>query len=409
MTSIDYGTNPAEAVGIPGINLNDATSAMTQLTFQNIRNLGANGNQPLITNQNDFQIFDNVTWIKGKHTIKSGGSLTLRSREILNADTIVGSLQLQQQHDVELRRPAGAGCTVNSTTGFDVASFLLGYVNSKTAQPVRRRRPTPRSGPEFGLYVQDDFRATSKLTLNLGLRWDVYPPWVEVDDRQSNFDETTGTVRRGLRQRRRSHGVKVGRYLQTYSKGDIGPRSASPTTSTGNGKTIVRGGFGVFWNFTPGGTSSSKAQNPPFLQSTALTPTPTGYGTNLLLEGRPAAASRRRSEPAGGRQRRGRSSTSTSATRYARQWNINVQRAFGTNYMVEVAYVGSQGRHMLLKGDPNQAPPVVGVTDSNVNRPYIDARAGAAHDRPGAEHGHARLQRAAASSSSAGSRTTSRS
>ena len=50
---------------------------MTQLTFQNIRNLGANGNQPLITNQNDFQIFDNVTWIKGKHTLKAGGSLTL--------------------------------------------------------------------------------------------------------------------------------------------------------------------------------------------------------------------------------------------------------------------------------------------------------------------------------------------
>ena len=90
MTPIDYGTNPAAAVGIPGVNLNDATSAMTQLTFQNIRDLGANGNQPLITNQNDFQIFDNVTWIKGRHTIKSGGSLTLRSREILNADTIVG-------------------------------------------------------------------------------------------------------------------------------------------------------------------------------------------------------------------------------------------------------------------------------------------------------------------------------
>jgi len=66
MTPIDYGTNPAAAVGIPGINLNEATSAMTQLTFQNIRNLGANSNQPLITNQNDFQIFDNVTWLKGR-------------------------------------------------------------------------------------------------------------------------------------------------------------------------------------------------------------------------------------------------------------------------------------------------------------------------------------------------------
>ncbi len=103
---IDYGTNPANAVGLPGVNLNNATSAMSQMTFQNIRSLGTNGNQPLITNQNDFQIFNNVTWIKGKHTIKSGGSITLRSREILNPDTITGVFNFQQQHDVELRRPA---------------------------------------------------------------------------------------------------------------------------------------------------------------------------------------------------------------------------------------------------------------------------------------------------------------
>ena len=68
MTPIDYLTNPANAVGLPGINLNDATSAFTQFTFQNIRNLVE---QPAAhTNQNDFQIFDNVTWVKGKHTVK---------------------------------------------------------------------------------------------------------------------------------------------------------------------------------------------------------------------------------------------------------------------------------------------------------------------------------------------------
>src|SRR5205814_3876187 len=66
MTPIDYLSNPAAAVGLSNINLNDATSGMTQLTFQNIRNLGANSNQPLITNQNDFSFVDNVTWTKSK-------------------------------------------------------------------------------------------------------------------------------------------------------------------------------------------------------------------------------------------------------------------------------------------------------------------------------------------------------
>jgi hypothetical protein len=54
MTPIDYLQNPAKAVGLPGINFSDPTSGMTQMIFQNIRNLGQNGNQPLITNQNDF-------------------------------------------------------------------------------------------------------------------------------------------------------------------------------------------------------------------------------------------------------------------------------------------------------------------------------------------------------------------
>ena len=83
MTPIDYGQNLAEQMGIPGVNLNQATSAMSQITFNQggSRNLGSNGNQPLITNQNDFQIFDNVTWIKGRHLIKAGGSLTLRSEK----------------------------------------------------------------------------------------------------------------------------------------------------------------------------------------------------------------------------------------------------------------------------------------------------------------------------------------
>jgi hypothetical protein len=190
MTPIDYGTNPAAAVGLPNINLNQVTSAMTQITFQNIRDLGANSNQPLITNQNDFQIFDNVTRSTGRHTLKIGGSLTLRSREILNADTIVGNFSFNNNMTSNCAGQ-GAGCTVNSSTGFDVASFMLGLVNAKNRNLFDAGTYTEKR-PEFAVYVQDDFRASSKLTLNLGVRWDVYPPWVVIEDRQSNFDVTTG-------------------------------------------------------------------------------------------------------------------------------------------------------------------------------------------------------------------------
>ncbi len=365
MTPIDYGTNIAQTVGIPGINLNEVTSAMSQIQFPQggIRNLGANGNQPLITNQNDFQIFDNVTWLKGRHTVKAGGSVTLRSREILNADTIVGQFQFSSN---QTSNCAGitSGCTLNSNTGFDVASFLLGLGLQKNRNLFDSNTYTEKR-PEYALYIQDDFRASNKLTLNLGLRWDVYPPWIEIDDRQSNFDPSTGRFVVASPDAV-IDGVKVGRYLQTYSKRDFGPRLGFAYDVRGDARTIVRGGFGMFWNFTPGGTSSSKAQNPPFLQSTALTTT---FGTNLRLsEGLPP--------PPGVDPNRAPAGSTRSIfdiqfrDAYAQNWNFNVQQQFGTNYMAEIAYVGSRGRNMLLKDAPNQAPATVGVTDPNINRPY---------------------------------------
>jgi hypothetical protein len=367
MTPIDYGTNPATAVGLPGINRNSVTSAMTQLGFQNIRNLGANSNQPLITNQNDFQIFDSVTRSTGRHTMKGGGSLTLRSREILNADTIVGNFSFNNNMTSNCAGQP-AGCTVNSATGFDVASFMLGLVSGKNRNLFDAGTYTEKR-PEIAMYFQDDFRASSKLTLNMGVRYDIYPPWVEIEDRQSNFDVSTGKFVIASDDAA-IDGVAVGRRLQTYSKGNVGPRFGFAYDLDGSGKMLVRGGFGVFWNFSPGGTSSSKAQNPPFLQSTSLTPTPTAYGNNLLLAaGLP--------DPPGVDPNRAASGATRSVfdrdfrDAYARQWNVNFQRSFGRNYMAEVAYVGSQGRQMVIKVDINQAPPVAGVSDANVNRPFI--------------------------------------
>jgi Carboxypeptidase regulatory-like domain/TonB dependent receptor len=374
MTSIDHGSNLAREMGIPGINTVPAVSAMSQLNFQNIRNLGANSNQPLITNQNDFQIFDNVTWIKGSHTIKTGGSVTLRSREILNADNPVGQFQFNNNQTSNCAGQPST-CVVDSNTGFDVASFLLGTTFQKIRNlsgltPAGEWETYKETRPEFSVYVQDDWRATPNLTLNLGLRWDVYPPWIEIDDRQSNFDQTTGTFVIAS-DNARIGGVEVGRRLQTYSKGDVGPRFGFAYDLGGDGKTIVRGGYGVFWNFTPGGTSSSKAQNQPFLDSQALTPTPvSSTGVNLLLQdGLPPPAGANPDAPPRGNTR----SIFDPAFRdgYAHNFNVNVQRALGANYLVEAAYAGSRGRDMVVKIDINQAPPVVGVSDANVNRPFI--------------------------------------
>ena len=175
----------------------------------------------------------------------------------------------------------------------------------------------------------------------------------------------------------------MGRYLQTYSKGNVGPRFGFAYDVDGSGKNLVRGGFGVFWNFSPGGTSSSKRR-------TAVPAVDVVEPDAYRLRQQPAArpGCRRllastRTAPAG-------------ATRsifdidfrdaYARQWNINYQRSLGTNYMAEVAYVGSQGRQMVIKVDINQAPPVVGERRANVNRPFIGLAPAVPQPEPVAEH-----------------------
>jgi hypothetical protein len=365
MTPIDYGKNLATAVGIPGINLgNDATSGFTQLNFQNIRNMGANSNQPLITNQNDFQIFDNVTMIKGRHTFKAGGSVTFRSREILNADTIVGNFAFNNNQTSNCGGIT-SGCTVNSATGFDVASFLLGYSSAKNRNLFDAKTYTEKR-PEWSLYTQDDFRVNSRLTLNYGLRWDLYVPWVEVDNRQSNWDPTIAKFVVAS-DNATIAGIPVGRQLQTYSKTDFGPRFGFSYDLSGNGKTLLRGGAGMYWNFSPGGTSSSKAQNPPFLQSTSLTTT---FGTNLKVsDGLPPPPGVDPNRPPAGGTRSIFDIDFRDAN--AINWNLNLQHQLGRNYLVELTYVGSRGRDMVVKVDINVAPATVGVTDQNVNRPFI--------------------------------------
>jgi hypothetical protein len=365
MTPIDYGANPAQAVGIPGVNLGDTTSAMSQLMFNNggMRNIGSNGNQPLITNQNDFQLFDNVTRVMGKQTLKAGGSYTHRSREILNADTIVGRFDFNQNLTSNC---AGitAGCTLIANTGFDLASFLLGYA-SNASRTLFDPGTYTELRPEIAVYFQDDIRVTNRLTVNAGLRYDLYKPWIEKDNKQSNFDVSTGRFVVAS-DNAVINGVDVGRYLQTYGKTDFGPRVGLAYDLSGDGRTIIRGGYGLFWNFTPGGTSSSKAQNQPFLQAQANT---TNFGTNIILsQGLPA--------PPGVHPELAPAGSTRSAflvdfrDAHAHNFNVNVQRQVATNYMVEAAYSGSRTMNAATKTDLNQAPPIVGVTDQNVNRPY---------------------------------------
>ena len=364
MTSIGYGENFSEKVGIPGANINQVSSAFAQIAFQQggSRNMGGNGNQPLITNLGNLQFNDNVTHIRGRHTFKAGASVIFRTREVLNADNMMGRFEFDQAQTSNCAGIA-SGCTVNASTGNDVASFLLGTARRKFRAMTDEDTYMERR-PEWGAYLQDDFRVTPKLTLNMGLRWDMFVPWVEDDNRQSNFDPSTGRMVVASDDAV-INGVHVGRYLQTYAKDDFGPRFGFAYDLNGNGRTTIRGGFGIFWNWGVGGTSSSKGTNQPFLQTTDLIATSGASNLTLSSGLPPPPAIDPALAPAG-------ATRSVFDINYRDQhsmnWNLNVQKQLGRDYMVEVAYVGTRGRGLTSKTDLNQPRNVVGET--RLIRPY---------------------------------------
>ena len=290
MTPIDYGTNLAQAVGIPGINLGETTSAMSQIMFNNggMRNLGANANQPLITNQNDIQIFDNVT--------QGGRQAHDQGRRQLHAPLARDSqrrhdrrtVRLQPEPDVELRRHHQRlhrrrehrlrlrQLPARLREQRQPDAVRSGHLH-RAAAGVRRLPPGrhPRDQPADG-----QRRAALGRVRAVGREGQQAVQLRRLDRPIRGRRPTT----------RRSTASRSAATCRPTRRPTSDRGSASPTTSTAAARRCVRGGYGLFWNFTPGGTSSSKAQNQPFLQAQATT---TNFGTNIILSHGLAGASRR--------------------------------------------------------------------------------------------------------------------
>ena len=358
---VGFGENIADQMGIPGINRDELTSGMVTIGFatQDMRGVGSGGG-PGTINTSAFQVTDSVTSVRGRHTLKAGGSLILRKRHVYFSDTPLG-LYAHRSELTSSCAGSAPGCVPAPNTGFGFAGFMIGapdiFFRSMLEAPYTERRP------EVSAFVQDDLRLGNRLTLNLGLRWDLFVPYVEDDDRQSNFDTATGqfvVASPGAR----IGGIEVGRYLQTYSKTDFAPRLGFAFDLLGTGATMLRGGFGTFWNTPLTGTGSSKGQNPPFLLAQQLT-NPTPYVPVLTF----ASSAAPPTPQTGGNSRS--SFDPNFRDGYAHQWSLNLQQQLGTNYMVEAGYVGSRGRQMVTMVDVNQAPATLGVTNPNVNRPFF--------------------------------------
>ncbi|WP_229741010.1 carboxypeptidase regulatory-like domain-containing protein [Silvibacterium dinghuense] len=211
---------------------------------------------------NTYTLLDNFLLVKGKHSLTIGAQLQWLQ------DNVASQLGPSGIYTAAVNANSTAnfvGSTLSTgTSGFSYASFLLGAMPS-SGIAIQAVSETGGRYHDFSPYVQDDWKVTPKLTLNLGLRWDYLTPFHEVEDRWSflNPDLTnTATGNKGMLQFAGNRGAGVSCQcttpVQTYMK-NFGPRIGFAYQVTP--RTVIRGGYGLVYSLGGGVGGRSGAGN----------------------------------------------------------------------------------------------------------------------------------------------------
>lgn len=295
---------------------------------------------------------DNLTWIKGRHSLHFGGEVRPTRTTHYESQAPRGDFKFQDANAVD---SSGKPTTV----GF--AQFLTGApsaVQFSTVNDIIYRQIN------FAGYVQDNFRATNKLTLNVGMRYEYYTPYNEEHNHQANFDVDRGTMVYPQAFTGplpvAMTGIPVDRNgtsgLVTTDKNSWGPRVGFAYTF--DSKTVVRGGYGLYYEFQEIGPWSfpSPGYNPPFNVVWFPTDPATGrpnvfsQGYNLNFTDDPSVQFQIAAIPA------------HMHTPRVQQWNLAVERQIASNTLLSVDYSGSAGHNLYTLIYFDQALPGDGST-----------------------------------------------
>jgi hypothetical protein len=334
----DYGSNDSSALGIPGINLNPATSGIVTINLGNFSGplLGYSAAMPWVRAEANIDFVNAWTKVAGNHTIKFGTDLR-RIRDDLfatNNQSLRGSVNFAENQT----SIPGA----NTGWGNDMASLLLD-VPSQVGRDTLTYFPAYRQW-WFFVFAGDKWQVTPKLTVDLGLRWEFYPPAVPAfNGGFSNYVPGTNTlVIAGVGGNPSNLGMET-RY--TY----FAPRIGVAYRLTD--KTVIRAGFGLSYTPFPDNTY---AYNTPILGYNIYTPAGTGYGPALLPGGSPATFQLGIPAPIAPSVPSNGILVGTNTQQYdfvnlayknphVESWNLAVQRTLPYQFTLDVAYVGNHG------------------------------------------------------------------
>lgn len=325
---LNYGLAVNTAFGQPNVNLDTITSGLAPVSVTGYADLGDGAFIPIIDIDNTFQYMGAVTWNKGAHNIKIGAGLI--RRQALNAQNNYGT----------------GNWSFNSTSTVGSLGELIAG-NFSSVQRNNSLVPPHYRVWEPSFYFQDDWHASSNLTLNLGVRYDVFTPFTEVKNAISNFDPATASIAvAGV------GGVNDHAGLTTTYT-NIAPRIGFAWTALP--QTVVRGGFGISY-FPMNYTSNSSLKNQPFVStfgSCAPGNCPGGYTT--FAQGLPLPTAASATNPSGNIPDAVDPGFRSS---YLEQFNLTLERDFSGN-VIAASYVGMLGRHIAqIYNDQNSPAPI---------------------------------------------------
>lgn len=368
---VDSGTSWASGVGQLGNTLGIGNGnpgnlpGLLALNFDN-SDVTSIGNAESIENFDDhvWQAEDGLTWTRGRHTFKFGGQYWHETINTFYAGNN-GELGLM---DFDGRFTAVNSASAGNGTGDGGADFVLG-LPFQYGRGISTGKTWQQSTNVIGIYVEDTWRVTDQLTLNLGLRYEAHTPWVEQNNQQANYNINTGAV-----QFAGQNGASKALYNGFYGGRDFQPRIGFAwIPSWLNNRTVVRGAFTQSSYLEGTGTNLRLPLNPPF------TPAETNAiynNINLPLTDTSDGIVGSAPNP---------SCDAPAYTCYAQalmrvwdpnvqpaiayQWNFTVQQQLGRATTLQVGYVGQKGTHLMVPYDFGQR--VLNPDGSTSNSPFF--------------------------------------
>lgn len=327
-----------EEYGPPSISVSGPDGSFSMYDLQ--RQIG-----PRIRSNSIAPITDSLSWQRGKHFLKFGAEWDRRGVTFGQA-----------------RAPRGAFGFDGTYTGAAIADFLLGYV--RTANVNATHTNTDLSNLWQAYFVNDDWKVNSRLTINLGLRYDFFQRYKQSDDKFANIYQNGFVLANTVTPQNSPYG----RSLIQPDYNNFGPRFGFAWRPNLLGEMVVRGGYGIY--FTP------EISNAIFAMAEGAQAT---SGANVAgnISGAPNLFF---NNPFAGAVTTGALNFAVSNDQnmrdsYIQQWNFNIQKKLPANVVLDAGYVGSKGTHLYVTyGDLNRPIQVVdprtpGLASLNSRRP----------------------------------------